>query len=87
MSEFASTYDVLAPRDDRWVRGVVPDVRAAWACRIEPSVAPGARVVDSDAAPGRRPVLSWRPGTSTSESTRRPACWPKPAAMSPTGSS
>jgi len=53
MSEFASTYDTLAPRYDQWVRGVVPDVRAAWARRLEPFVAPGESVAELGCGTGR----------------------------------
>jgi SAM-dependent methyltransferase len=58
VSEFASTYDALAPRFDSWSAGVMPDVRAAWARQIEVVVSEGERVVELGCGTGV-PVAKW----------------------------
>ena len=58
MSEFASTYDALAPRYDGWSGAVMPDVRAAWARQIEVVVSEGERVVELGCGTGV-PVAKW----------------------------
>ena len=61
MSEFASTYDRLASRYDRWSGAIMPDVRAAWAHQIEPYVAEGEGVVELGCGTGV-PVAQWLAG-------------------------
>lgn len=58
MSEFASTYDLLAPRYDGWSGAVMPDVRAAWARQIEAYVADGEPLVELGCGTGV-PVAQW----------------------------
>lgn len=58
MSEFASTYDTLAPRYDGWSEAIMPDVRAAWARQIEVVVSEGERVVELGCGTGV-PVAKW----------------------------
>lgn len=58
MSEFASTYDALAPRYDAWSSAQRPDVREAWVRKVGVSVEPGARVVELGCGTGV-PVGRW----------------------------
>ena len=58
MSEFASTYDTLAPRYDEWSGAVMPDVRAAWARQLEVVISDGERVVELGCGTGV-PVARW----------------------------
>jgi SAM-dependent methyltransferase len=58
MSEFASTYDTLAPRYDEWSGAVMPDVRAAWARQLEVVISDGERVVELGCGTGV-PVGRW----------------------------
>jgi SAM-dependent methyltransferase len=46
VSEFSSTYDALASRYDDWSAGVVPDVREAWARKIDVFLTEGEPVVE-----------------------------------------
>jgi len=58
VSEFASTYDALAPRYDAWSGALQLDVREMWAHKLAASVAPGARVVELGCGTGL-PVGRW----------------------------
>jgi SAM-dependent methyltransferase len=58
VSEFASTYDALAPRYDSWSAAVMPDVRAAWARQLELVLDNGERVVELGCGTGV-PVAKW----------------------------
>ena len=85
MSEFASTYDALAPRYDAWSGAIMPDVRAG----VGPPDRGGASTTasgssSSDAAPACRSRSGSRRATSTPASTRRRACSPKRAGTCPT---
>lgn len=46
MNDFSTTYDALAHRYDDWSAAVVPDVRAAWARKIDAFLTGGERVVE-----------------------------------------
>jgi SAM-dependent methyltransferase len=46
MSEFAATYDALAPRWEAWTGAVTPDPRAAWVGKLGGVVEPGEAVVE-----------------------------------------
>jgi len=58
MSEFASTYDALAPRYDAWSGSLRPDVREAWVRKVGALVERGAAVVELGCGTGV-PVGSW----------------------------
>jgi SAM-dependent methyltransferase len=58
VSEFASTYDVLAHRYDAWSGAVMPDVRAGWARKIDLVLDDGERVVELGCGTGE-PVAKW----------------------------
>ena len=46
MSEFASTYDALAPRWDGWAGSVTPDPRLEWSRKLDAFLEPGEQVVE-----------------------------------------
>jgi SAM-dependent methyltransferase len=46
MSDDHSTYDALAPRYDEWSAAIMPDVRDAWARKLDPFVESGEHVVE-----------------------------------------
>jgi len=58
MSEFASTYDALAPSYDEWSAALRPDVREIWVRKLAAVVGPGARVVELGCGTGV-PVGRW----------------------------
>jgi SAM-dependent methyltransferase len=58
VSEFASTYDALAPRYDAWSGAIMPDVRAGWARKIDLLLEDGERVVELGCGTGV-PVAKW----------------------------
>jgi SAM-dependent methyltransferase len=58
VSEFASTYDALAPRYDAWSGSLRPDIREAWVRKVGIFVEAGARVIELGCGTGV-PVGSW----------------------------
>jgi SAM-dependent methyltransferase len=46
VSEFAGTYDALAPRWEEWTGAVTPDPRSQWVGKLVDAVGPGEAVVE-----------------------------------------